>query len=163
MASILGVDATNLSRELSRLEREGLLRSDVEGRQRYYSINPKYAYLKPLFTMLRGSVGMTPTLKDYLTRLAGIESACIYGSFAKNEADASSDIDLLIVGQPDPAALAFAVRRAEKMLRREINYTVLEPQELARKLKTRDALVTGIWRGKRIVLIDHEPNQTTAG
>jgi DNA-binding transcriptional ArsR family regulator len=48
MAAILGVDPTNLSRELSRLEREGLLRSEVEGRQRYYSINPGYPYLKPL-------------------------------------------------------------------------------------------------------------------
>src|ERR1700747_1506719 len=31
LASALGVDSTNLSRELARLEREGLLRSEIEG------------------------------------------------------------------------------------------------------------------------------------
>jgi predicted nucleotidyltransferase len=162
MAAILGGDPTNLSRELSRLEREGLLRSEVEGRQRYYSINPGYPYLKPLFTMLRGSVGMIPTLKNSLKHIQGIESAYVYGSFAKNDADASSDIDLLIVGQPDQAALASAVRRAEKTLRREVSYTVLKPQELQRKLKARDPFVTDIWGGKLIALIDHEQNEATA-
>jgi len=55
---------------------------------------------------------------------SGIQSAWIFGSFAKNEADASSDIDLLIVGQPNQTQLASETRKAEKILRREINYTV---------------------------------------
>lgn len=164
MAGILDVDPTNLSRELTRLEKEGLLQSEVEGRQLYYTVNRRYPYLKPLFTMLRGSVGMVPTLKNSLARVAGIDSAYVYGSFAKNEADASSDIDLLIVGQPDQIVLASEIRRTEKMLRREINYTVFNQQELEQKLKARNPFVTDIWRGKRITLINHhEENQTTAG
>jgi hypothetical protein len=51
------------------------------------------------------------------------------------------------------------VRRAEKILRREVSYTVLKPQELQRKLNARDSFVTDIWGGKRIALIDHEPNE----
>jgi hypothetical protein len=69
---------------------------------------------------------------------------------------------LLIVGQPDQAVLASAVRRAEKILRREVSYTILKPQELERKLKARDPLVTDIWGGKRIALIDHEQNEAAA-
>jgi len=112
--------------------------------------------------MLRGSVGIIPTLKDGLKHIQGLESAYIYGSFAKNEADAASDIDLLIVGQPDYAVLASAARRVEKMLRREVNYIVFKPQELKRKLKAREPFVTDIWGGKRIALIDHEQNEATA-
>ena len=48
------------------------------------------------------------------------------------------------------------------MLRREVSYTVLKPQELERKLKARDPLVTDIWGGKRIALIDHEQNEAAA-
>jgi predicted nucleotidyltransferase len=161
MAATLGVDPTNLSRELARLEKEGLLQSEVEGRQRYYSIDPSYLYLKPLFTMLGGSVGLVPSLKSVLGQVAGIESAFLYGSFAKNEADGSSDIDLLIIGKPEPAALASAVRKVEKMLKREINYTVLKPRELAQKLKARDPFVADIWQGKRIALVDHGQNEAT--
>jgi predicted nucleotidyltransferase len=159
LAGILRVDPTNLSRELSRLEAEGLMRSEVEGRQRYYSINSGYPYLKPLFALLQGSIGMEPTLKRTLRAVKGVQSASIYGSIAKNEADGASDIDLLIVGEPDQIQLASEIRRAEKILRREINYTVLGPKELERKLSARDAFIQDIWNGKRIELIGHEQDQ----
>jgi predicted nucleotidyltransferase len=160
LAGILGVDPTNLSRELSRLEAEGLVRSEVEGRQRYYSINSAYPYLKPLFALLQGSIGIAPTLKRTLRAVNGVQSASIYGSIAKNEADGASDIDLLIIGEPDQIQLAAEIRRAEKILHREINYTILGPKELQRKLSARNAFIRDIWNGKRIELIGHEQDQT---
>ena len=159
LAGELQADSTNLSRELARLEREGLLRSETEGRQRYYSIDRAYPYLKPLFAMLQGSIGIEPTLKDALKAVAGVQSAWLFGSFAKNEADAASDIDLLIVGQPDQAQLASETRKAEKTLRREINYTVLTPRALQRRLQEGDLFVTDIWNGKRIELIGREEHK----
>ena len=125
LAAAIGADSTNTSRELARLEQEGFLRSETEGRQRYYSVNPAYPYLKPLFALLQGLIGIEPALKRALQNVSDIESAWIYGSFAKNEADAASDIDLLILGRPHQLQLAAEIRKAEKALRREINYTVL--------------------------------------
>jgi predicted nucleotidyltransferase/DNA-binding transcriptional ArsR family regulator len=162
LAGELGVDPTNLSRELARLEKDGLLHSEVEGRQRYYTLNRNYPYLKPLFTMLQGSVGIVPALQAALGRVPAIEAAYLFGSFAKDEADASSDIDLLIIGYPDAALLASQIRGTEKTLRRDINYTVLGDRELRAKLKARDPFVADIWRGKRIALIDHAAEQIPA-
>jgi predicted nucleotidyltransferase len=162
LASALGVDSTNLSRELARLAREGLLRSEIEGRQRYYSINSQYPYLKAVFSLLQGTIGIVPTLASALRRVEGIENAYLYGSFAKNEADASSDIDLLIVGNPDALNLAAEVSRLEKTLNREVSYTTVKPQELRRKLAARDPFLTDVWQGKRIELIGHEQNEATA-
>jgi predicted nucleotidyltransferase len=153
LAGILDVDSTNLSRELARLEDEGLLRSEVEGRQRYYSINPRYPYLKAVFTLLEGTVGLVPTLRSSLRHVPGIEHAYLYGSFAKNEADLASDIDLLVVGKPDGAGLAEEVAKAEKVLNREISYTILKPRELEKKLAAGDPFLTDVWRGKRIEVI----------
>lgn len=109
--------------------------------------------------MLQGSVGIQPTLKHALERVAGIRSAWIFGPFAKNEADAASDIDLLIIGKPDQAELATEVRKAEKALRCEINYTVLTREELKHRLQNRDPFVTDIWTGKRIELVSHDDHQ----
>jgi predicted nucleotidyltransferase len=162
MAATLGVDPTNLSRELSRLEKEGLLQSEIEGRQRYYHINPAYPYLKPLFAMLGGSVGIVPTIQGALKGMDRVDAAYIYGSFAKNEADASSDIDLLIIGQPEQVMLAAEIRKAEKVLGREVNYTTLKPQELRLRLKAHDPFIADIWRGKRITLIEHAKNESPA-
>jgi predicted nucleotidyltransferase/predicted transcriptional regulator with HTH domain len=162
LASALHVDSTNLSRELARLEQAGLLRSEIEGRQRYYSINTQYPYLKAVFSLLQGTVGIVPTLTVALHRVKGIEDAFLYGSFAKNEADAASDIDLLIVGQPDAASLAAEVLVLEKTLNREVSYTVLKPQELKRKLAAHDPFLTDVWQGKRIELISHEQDKASA-
>jgi predicted nucleotidyltransferase len=155
LAGALNADSTNLSRELARLEREGLLHSEIEGRQRYYSINRKYPYLKPLFAMLQGSIGVHPALKRAVEAVSGIESAWLFGSFAKNEADTASDIDLLIVGLPDQSLLASRIRATEKMLRREINYTVLASQELDDRLAAGDTFINDIWNGKRIEVVNN--------
>ncbi len=160
LAEALQADSTNLSRELARLEQEGLLRSEQEGRQLYYSLNPASPYVKPLFALLQGSIGVVPSLKSALEAVGGIRSAWLYGSFAKNEADAASDVDVLIVGEPEPTKLAAAVRKAEHALRREINYTVLSPRELARRLRKGDPFVADVWKGKRIELIGHDQTQT---
>ncbi|MFZ0338943.1 MAG: nucleotidyltransferase domain-containing protein, partial [Terracidiphilus sp.] len=160
LAVALSADSTNVSRELARLEREGFLRSEAEGRQLYYSVNPAYPYLKPVFALLQGTVGIAPALKRALQSVPGIASAWLYGSFAKNEADATSDIDVLIVGQPDQAQLAARMRKAEKALRREINHTVLTSLELNRRLARRDAFLADVWNGKRIELIGHGDDQT---
>jgi predicted nucleotidyltransferase len=159
LATALEADSTNVSRELARLAQEGLLRSETEGRQLYYSVNRDYPYLKPVFALLQGSVGIEPTLKHALQAVPGIRSAWIFGSFAKNESDAASDIDLLIVGKPDQTELATEIRKAEKTLRREINYTVLTQKDLKRRLQERDPFVTDIWTGKRIELISHDDHK----
>jgi len=153
LAVALGADSTNLSRELARLAQDGFLRSETEGRQLYYSVNRNYPYLKPVFALLQGSIGIEPTLKRALESVPGIQFASIFGSFAKNEADSASDIDLLVIGNPDQSRLAAEVRAAEKALRREINYTVLTQKELKRRLRNRDPFVTDIWNGKRIELV----------
>jgi len=160
LAAALGADSTNVSRELASLRREGFLRSEAEGRQLYSSVNPAYPYLKPVFALLRGTVGIVPALKHALASIPGIESAWLYGSFAKNEADAASDIDVLIVGQPDQVKLAVQMRKSEKALCREINYTLLTSRELKRRLARRDAFLADVWNGKRIELIGHGDDQT---
>jgi predicted nucleotidyltransferase len=162
LANALDVDSTNLSRELARLEREGLLRSEIEGRQRYYSINPQYPYLKAVLSLLQGTVGIVPTLRAALDHVRGVGRAWLFGSFAKNEADATSDIDLLIVGEPDSGNLATEIRKLEKTLNREVSYTVLRPQELKRRLATHDPFLTDVWQGKRIELIGNEQDKATA-
>jgi len=153
LAEAIEADSTNVSRELRRLEKEGLLRSETEGRQVYYSVNSGYPYLKPFFALLKGSIGIEPALRDALKSVPGVDSAWLVGSFAKGEQDAASDIDLLVVGEPEQARLAEDVRKAEKALRREINYTVLTPRELKRRLKAGDPYIADLWSGARVELI----------
>jgi len=153
LAGILKVDPTNLSRELSRLERDGLFTLRVRGNQKHFRLNAKY----PLFHEVRGivlkSAGIVPMLRRALSGVPKIKDAYLYGSLAKKQSDKHSDIDILIIGEPDLDVLEAAVRHLERSLRREVNYTLFDEREFKRKLASADPFVEDVWHGKRIRLV----------
>jgi predicted nucleotidyltransferase len=50
-----------------------------------------------------------------------VQEAYLYGSFARNQQDSASDIDVLVVGNPKGGALAEEMRKLERRLGREIS------------------------------------------
>jgi DNA-binding MarR family transcriptional regulator len=119
LAERLSTDPSNLSKELRRLEREGLFRSEMNGRQKYFELNREY----PLFDEVRRIVGKTigavSLIRGCLKKIENIDEAYLYGSFAKNQQNAASDVDVLIIGIPRDQILAHAVRKLERQLGRE--------------------------------------------
>jgi predicted nucleotidyltransferase len=124
LAAYLNVDPTNLSRELRRLEKEGIFVSEKRGLQKYFSINKHYALYDEFKSTVFKTVGVQGTLREMLNGFSDIELAFIYGSYAKNEEGMSSDIDLVIVGNPDRKRLTSEINMLESKLEREINFNV---------------------------------------
>ena len=162
LAERLSTDPSNLSKELRRLDREGLFRSEVSGRQKYFQLNREY----PLFDEVRRIVGKTigapVMIQDALKKIDGIDQAYLYGSFAKNQQDAASDIDVLVIGAPREELLAHAVRKLERQLGREINYTVLTAKEFESRRTRKDVFLENVWHNKRIPLIARDEEAKTA-
>ncbi len=150
LADILGVDPTNLSRELARLADDGMFVSQLRGGQKHFQLNKQYALYKEVRSIVLKTVGVVPQLRATLAAIDGIKEAYVYGSFAKGSADQASDIDVLIVGAPPVELLASKIRKLERGLGREINYTVLKREELREKLVQKNPFIEDIWHGKRI-------------
>ena len=161
LAEQLSIDPSNLSKELGRLEREGLFRSEVSGRQKYFQLNREY----PLFDEVRKIVGKTigaaPLITQTLKKIEEIDEAYLYGSFARNQQDTASDIDVLVIGAPREEVLAQVMRRLERQLGREINYTVLAPKEFESLRARKDAFLENVWRNKRVPLISRDEEAKT--
>jgi predicted nucleotidyltransferase len=151
LAGRLGIDPSNLSRELRRLEREGLFRSEVNGRQKYFQLNRGYSLFTEVRSIVAKTIGAVPLLAQSLKKVEGIEKAYLYGSFARNQQDAVSDIDVLVIGSPRGEALAEAVRKLERQLGREINYTVLTRREFKSRRARKDAFLENVWQNKRVL------------
>jgi predicted nucleotidyltransferase len=162
LAERLSTDPSNLSKELRRLEREGLFRSEISGRQKYFELNREY----PLFDEVRRIVGKTigavSLIRGSLKKIEDIDEAYLYGSFAKNQQDAASDVDLLIIGIPREEILAQAVRKLERQLGREINYAVLTSKEFESRRARKDAFLENVWHNKRVSLIAPDEEAETA-
>jgi predicted nucleotidyltransferase len=153
LAERLSIDPSNLSKELGRLEREGLFQSEVSGRQKYFRLNREYSLFNEVRGIVAKTIGAIPVIGQSLKKVEGIEDAYLYGSFARNQQDAASDIDVLVIGNPKGDALAEAMQKLERRLGREINYTVLTRKELESRRARKDAFLENVWHNKRVSLV----------
>jgi len=153
LAERLSIDPSNLSKELGRLEREGLFRSEVSGRQKYFQLNREYPLFEEVRSIVAKTIGAIPLIAQSLKKVEGICEAYLYGSFARNQQDAASDIDILVIGNPRSDVLAEAIRKIERQLGREINYTVFSRKEFESRRNRKDAFLENVWHNKRVSLV----------
>jgi len=152
LASIIKEDPGNLSKELFRLEKEGIFIAEVKGNQKYFFLNKQYPLYNELKSILFKTVGVEGRLKDIVGKIKGIQLSFIYGSYATNKENASSDVDLLIVGKPCENELLKGIESAEQALGREINYNVYPAAEFKEKRKRADNFITNVLKRPKIML-----------
>jgi predicted nucleotidyltransferase len=162
LAERLSIDPSNLSKELGRLERDGLFRSEVSGRQKYFQLNREYPLFDDVRKIVTKTIGAAPLIARSLKTIEGIDEAYLYGSFARDQQDGASDIDVLIIGDPGEEVLAQAVRKLERQLGREINYTVLTRKEFESRRTRKDAFLENVWHNKRVSLLGRDEEAKAA-
>jgi len=148
LAKFLRTRPSSLQRELHSLQRSGILQQRKDGRRAYF----KAEIRSPIFRDLRGifekTVGLIPTLTVALTPFADkIACAFVYGSVARREEHATSDIDLMVIGKVGLADLAPSLRKTEKRLGREVNVTNYSADEFRRKVSEGDHFLTTVLDG----------------
>lgn len=121
--------------EVQRLLRAGILRERKAGRTRMISGDPQSPLVGPLREILLVASGPSVLLSEELGRIEGVQRAFLYGSFAARtrgvDGPAPSDIDLMVIGDPDVEAIYDACRRVEQRVGRPVNPTVLTDAEFA--------------------------------
>lgn len=157
ITSLLNEDSTNVSRELARLEKTGILVLTIEGKQKYYQSNRK----SPVFAELHGLVVKTAGVADVLKTALGpvrqkIRAAFIFGSTAMNTENRTSDIDLMVIGSISFAKVSSAVSQAEKILQREVNPVVYSPSEFKQKVRGGHHFLKTVLENEKIFLIGDE-------
>ena len=146
LIALAGVGSGAVQRELSRLEDSGLATVHRVGTQKHYQANPKSPLFEELCAIARKTVGLAEPLRAALAPLAkSIAAAFVYGSVAKKQDTASSDIDLMVIS--DTVSYADVYRLLEPIttkLARTINPTVYTRKELAKRVKERNSFVTRV-------------------
>ena len=147
-----------VQRELASLLAAGLVTVRDQGNQKHYQANAA----SPVFAELRGlvlkTVGLADVLRAALAPLAGqITMAFVYGSVARREDTAASDVDVLIVSDALGYAEVFgALESAAQTLGRAINPTLYTRAELARRRAQDNVFVTRVLDQPRIWLMGDE-------
>jgi len=150
-----GTGSGAAQRELAKLEDSGLVVGRRIGHQKHYQANAS----SPLFTELRSivlkTVGLAEPLRAALKPLSSaIRVAFVYGSVAKAEDRAGSDIDLMIVSDSLTYGEVFgALERLAKSLGRPVNPTVYTEAEFLKRSREENAFVTRVMEQPKIWVI----------
>jgi len=155
---LAGVGSGAVQRELARLAHSGLVTVKPVGNQKHYQANPGSPIYEELCGVVRKTVGLAEPLRAALAPLAAqIKAAFVYGSIAKKEDTASSDIDLMLVSDTLTYGDAIlALQDVGALLGREVNPNIFTPQDLAKRLKEGGSFVSRVMAQPKIWLIGGE-------
>jgi predicted nucleotidyltransferase len=135
-----------VERELSRLQRSGLVSVERIGNQKHYRAN----HQSPIFTELQSlvikTVALTEPLKRSLQPCADrIKAAFVYGSVAKGTDTAGSDIDLMVIGDAlNYSELYAALQDAEAALGRQVSPTFFSVKDWLRKASDKGSFISKV-------------------
>lgn len=153
LARLTGASAGSLHRELRTLADLGLLLRQEVGRQVHYRANTACPVFEELAGLLRKTAGLADVLRDALASLGdAVALAFVYGSTAAGAERPGSDVDVMVLGGAGFAQVVRALAPAQATLRRDVNPTVMRPQDWAQQLAEGDGFARSVAAGPRIWL-----------
>jgi len=133
LADRAGLAYPTAHREVKRLLDAGILVEHQVGRTRVIQANETSPLVAPLREILLISTGPVALLAEEFAHISGIQYAFLYGSFAARmrgvHGSAPNDIDVMVIGTPDAAAVYDAAARVEVSVKRPVNPTILTRTE----------------------------------
>ena len=110
------------------LVRNNFLEFKIRGKEKYYKVNKDNPILKKIKTII--------TLSKILPLVKDLEGEnYIFGSAAKGEDDEKSDIDILIIGNPEKKELNEFVDKAIKLTKKPVKPIIMNPLDYSRLMR----------------------------
>jgi predicted nucleotidyltransferase len=147
-----GLNDSTLRQELRKLIRLELVQSRRDSNRVYYrakSENPLYPEIRNL--VLKTS-GLSDVLKSAL-RDKRIRVAFVFGSVARGEEKAGSDVDLMVIGQLGLRDFSRLLSGIEEKIGREVNPHVLREEEFRKRIRAKEHFVSSIMDTPKIFVI----------
>ena len=144
-----GLPAGTITRELTRLAAAGLLKREKRGNQQVYSADTAGPIFAEVASILRKTSGLAEVLFQALAPIAPrLRVGFIFGSVARGGETASSDIDLLLIGDASFREVVELLYPAQATLGREINPKVFTAAEFSAKAPTEPFIADLLTRPK---------------
>ena len=133
-----------------------------DGNRVYFSANaehPAHRELSALVLKTNGLVGiLSKALQDKAVALA-----FVFGSIARGETRAESDVDLMIIGSVGLRRLTALLSGVAEIVGREINPHILTPEEFCERKQARDHFLSSVLSSPRIFVKGSEHELETMG
>ena len=143
-----------LQRELKHLTEMGLIARRTQGNQVLYQANSQSPVFPEIKSLIAKTVGIHDAIRSALAPLESeIQVAFVYGSVAQQTERASSDIDLMVLGNVEFTEIVSAVSSVQRALAREINPTVFPVSEFQSKVKSGNYFLRNVMKAKKLFVL----------
>jgi len=151
-----GTGATQ--RELAKFTVAGYISVKQIGNQKHYQANRSMPFFEELRSIILKTFGLANLISETLEPVKDkIHFAFIYGSIAKQEDTANSDIDLMIIGDKLTYAECFKLlEKTEAQLGRKINPTFYSLSDWIKKHKQANHFVVQTYQQPKIFIKGNE-------
>ncbi len=160
---ITGETYNNVRRELENLAQLGLILSERRANAVHYQANPDHFLFFDLKRIILKTEAVGNKVREALSPLGHIRVAFIYGSTAKGKEFATSDIDLMVIGDVDLSSLDSAVQSIEEEIGRAVNYTLFKVEEWRKLVGQGHSFATDVLTHEKIFLIGDEDELSALG
>jgi predicted nucleotidyltransferase len=114
--------------------------------------------------LVNKTTGIFSVLRSALHPLSKkIVAAFVYGSLAREEESAQSDVDLMVIGNATFDQVLSQLSKVEKGIGRPINPTVYSVAEVRSKLASGNHFLTAVFKGKKVFLLGDEDELRKVG
>jgi DNA-binding transcriptional ArsR family regulator len=144
-------------RELTKMEKDGVLKKEPRGNRVYYFLRPEYPFFGDLVSMVAKTTGLGKAIIESKNKIGKVSFIMFSGRFVRRkDRKRDGDVDILVVGDIVLPELASVIRIEESKRGKEINYTVMSREEFDFRKKRRDPFLLGILAGSRAMIIGDE-------
>lgn len=154
IARHIDASAGAVRRELETLAAVDLIVRTSVGNQVFYQVNQGHPVFSEMRALVNKTVGIFNTLRSALESLSNrVSVAFVYGSIARQEERAGSDIDLMIIGDIELDDVLVRLSGVETAVGRAVNPTVYSIHEFKRKLEEGNHFLNAVLAGQKVFLI----------
>lgn len=143
-------------RELAHLEKAGMAAKEARANRVYYLFRKDYPLYLELLELVAKTTGLGGEIIKNKMKLGKLKFVMLSGRFARGLAAKQNNVDLLVVGTVVMPELAQIVRAEETRRKKEINYTMMTPEEFEFRKRRRDPFILSVIYGSRIMIIGDE-------
>ena len=163
---IVDEQVNSVRRELSNMQNVGVVKSATKDRKLFYGVNQRYKYYTPLRAIFAdvemaessaSSEVSTDIVEAWQEKIKDIKrSVKIFVISGVLVNDSTSLTDMLLVGDNSSGKISRWADKIEKQEGRELNYSILSPEEFYYRLGVRDKFLSDVIDQKHKTIIDSD-------
>jgi hypothetical protein len=151
-----GEEINAVRRELAHMEAAGMVKKEPRGNRLYYWFNKNYLFYPQLAQMIAKTTGLGAEIIKNRNKIGKLSFVMFSGKFVQKAERKPNEVDILIVGEVVMPEVAALIKAEEGKIKKELNYTVMTPEEFQFRKRRKDPFLVEILSGTRVMIIGDE-------